>query len=218
VALAVFAAVSIAEHLLRPGLDPARHEISEYAHGPGGWAMTAGFAMWAVSLSATAALVPADRRVLRSLLAVAALGMFVTATWRTQTSAGQLPPGVARTAAGRLHDTGSGLTSLALLAAALLTTRATWVLRRIQRLSAAVVIVAVGASVVLLGVGPEVDGVRQRVLLVCACVWQTAILRWPTDLGPPRAIKRSSRDRSTWSSRKTGARRCRSGSSQADRR
>jgi hypothetical protein len=57
-------------------------------------------------------------------LALAATGMLITAAFATQTIAGQLPPGASLTLSGRLHDIGSGLTTVALLGAALLSLRA----------------------------------------------------------------------------------------------
>jgi hypothetical protein len=50
VALAGFVAAAVAEHVLNPHLDPATHEISEYAKPRTGWVMTVGFALWALSM------------------------------------------------------------------------------------------------------------------------------------------------------------------------
>ena len=43
-------------------------------------------------------------------------------------------------------------------------------------LSRAVLAVAVIASAVLLAIGDPVDGIRQRILVAAACVWQAALV------------------------------------------
>jgi hypothetical protein len=127
----VFLAAVALEHVIDAALDPAQHEISEYVYGPAGALMTVGFRAWAIALGATGALagLRCHARWLATLLGVAAAGMVVTACSPTQTSAGRLPPGTALDLTGRLHDAGSGATSLAMLAAALLSF---WKLRGAQ--------------------------------------------------------------------------------------
>ena len=107
-----FLAAVIAEHAIDPSLDPATHQISEYVHGPAGAMMTAGFAAWAISLAASGALASLRLRArwVAAALALAAIGMLITACFATQTIAGRLPPGVSLTWSGRLHDIGSGTT------------------------------------------------------------------------------------------------------------
>jgi Protein of unknown function (DUF998) len=177
-ALTGFVLATLAEHALNASLSPARHQISEYVHGRAGWLMVAGFVAWAVSLVATAELVRSWSLALSALLGVAAVGFVITAVWATQTSAGELPPGVERTTAGRLHDAGSGVASLAMLAAAVVSVRVGPV-RRLRRLAIGVIGVAIVADVALLAVGASVGGVRQRVLVLAAVVWQAAVLTPP---------------------------------------
>jgi hypothetical protein len=121
-----FVAIVLLEHLLVPELAPARHTISEYANARPGGLMVCAFLAWAASLAVTALLVWRDRRkrprsvaraVLIALLVIATLGLLVTACFRTQTSAGLLPPGTQRSVGGRLHDLGSGIAMLALFGA-----------------------------------------------------------------------------------------------------
>jgi hypothetical protein len=177
VGLAAFLLVVVVEHFVRPTLDPARHQISEYVHGSTGWLMTLGFLSWSLSLAATAVLVGRlnGGRPMRIALIVAAAGMLVTACFATQTVAGRLPAGMSLDTSGRLHDIGSGATAVALLVAAVLGLR----MRCLQRLRAftiAILVAAVSADVVLLAVGSDVGGVRQRALVAAGCAWQMALI------------------------------------------
>jgi hypothetical protein len=174
----VFLAVVAVEHLLTPSLHPARHQISEYAHADTGALMVAGFLAWAISLAATAACVWHRRRTLplTLLLAVAALGMMLTASFPTQTSAGALPPGTTLTLTGRIHDLGSGITSLALLVATVVSAAQIRTPRSFRTRVAILVLIAIAASAVLLAIGPDVGGIRQRLVVLAGCVWQMLLL------------------------------------------
>lgn len=178
IGLIIFLISAAVEHLVVARLDPATHEISEYAHGRFGPLMIGGFAAWSFSLAATSGILRLGPRgrLLAGLLAVAAVGMAVTAVFPTQTSAGRLPPGVALTTAGRLHDLGSGATSVALFAAALVSIWAFSTLWPLRHRIAAVLVLAVSADVALLAAGPDVAGIRQRLLVLTGCAWQAMIL------------------------------------------
>jgi Protein of unknown function (DUF998) len=175
--LAMFAAIVAVECAINPALDPARHEVSEYVHARLGVLMTVGFACWATSLAATswAVLTRTGARLVAAGLGVACAGMLVTAVFATQTSAGRLPPGETLTPIGRLHDIGSGTTTVALLFAALLSLRSLKG-QRFRRQVALLLIVLLCSDIVLLAVGPQVAGVRQRILLAGASVWQLLTL------------------------------------------
>jgi hypothetical protein len=164
-------AAALLEHALEPGLAPARHQISEYARSPTGAIMTVGFAAWAVSLGAMAALVPGR---LAAPLALASVGVALLTIAHTETSAGRLPRGTHLDATGRLHDLGSGAASLALLVAAGMSVRALRGPRRAIVL--AIVIIAVLGDLALMAVGPGVGGIRQRLLVLEACAWQGLLL------------------------------------------
>jgi hypothetical protein len=170
--LALFVACTVVAQLANTGVGPARHMLSELAHGRAGWVMTVGFACWAAAL-VLGAIVLAGReaRGVAALMAIAAVGVVVLAVFPTQTVAGELPSGVARTTAGRLHDIGSGVVTIALLTAAITTA-----VRRRSVVLAALVGAAVIATVVGLAIGPSVGGVRQRVLLLAAVSWQWLIV------------------------------------------
>ncbi len=190
VALVLFITLLTAEHAINSELSPGRHQISEYVHGDGGWAMTAAFVAWAVSLGATAVGVGRWSLVAGVLISVAAVGILVTASWATQTSAGELPPGVSVTMAGRLHNLGSGVASAALLAAAIVSA-AVGPTRWFRRAAGGIVCVAVVSDLVLLLVGTSVGGLRQRVLVLLAIAWQAVVLCLPESRlssGRPAAV------------------------------
>jgi Protein of unknown function (DUF998) len=172
-----FLAAVVAEHAIDPSLDPATHQVSEYVHGPTGALMTAGFVAWALSLAASGtptALRPGAPWVAGALV-LAAIGMLITAAFATQTIAGRLPPGVSLTLSGRLHDIGSGTTTVALLGAALLSLRAIRE-RQFRQRTSALLVFAVCCDIALLAVGSEVGGVRERVLILAGCLWQLMFL------------------------------------------
>jgi Protein of unknown function (DUF998) len=183
--LAVFVVVVAAEHLLVPQLAPASHMVSEYANARAGAVMVIGFFCWAASLGITALVAQrylsvAHRggagRLVVWLLALAATGICVTACFSTQTSAGVLPPGTEWTTSGRLHDAGSGVATLALFGAAIASTGAFDDPPAFRRWVLIALAIAVGLDLVLLALGPEVGGLRQRVLIAIACTWQAAVL------------------------------------------
>jgi Protein of unknown function (DUF998) len=174
-----FAALVVIEHLLNLSLDPLRHQVSEYANSPSGDLMAFGFLLWASSLVATAFLVEHGRRdhLLAALLAVGALGLVLVALFPTETSGGELPAGAQLTSVGKLHDLGSGLTSLTLFLSALAVAAGGGSDRRFRRITLALVLTSLALSVVLLLIGPSVGGLRQRLLLLIGCGWQLLLLQ-----------------------------------------
>ena len=183
--LLAFVGVTVAQHALVPELGPARHTISEYVNADAGELMVAGLLAWAASLLATAELAwRADGRprrspattVLAGLLAVAAVGMVLTACFATQTSAGVLPPGTRRSSAGHIHDLASLAAMQALLGACVASMFARRRDARFRVLAGCLLVGAVVAAGVLLAIGDPVDGIRQRVLVATGCTWQAALL------------------------------------------
>ncbi len=179
--IALFAAATIAEHVADSRLSPARHTISEYANGAAGAVMDVGFAGWAVALLACAALVslaPAARTqrplgiFIAVLLAIAAAGVVTLDAFPTQTVAGALPPGQRWTTAGRLHDAGSGTATAALACAALASLWLSATGRRYRLSVVALLVACICGSIVGLAIGPAVGGLRQRLLVTAAVVWQ----------------------------------------------
>jgi len=184
--IALFSVILFAQHAISRGLGPDTHTISEYANARYGWLMTSAFVAWAAALVATAWLARCARQevsrdgrwwsMLACGLTVASAGLVVTAAFKTQTSAGMLPPGVERSLGGRLHDWGSGLALLALLAAVCFSLRLTDLPRWFRRSAACGAVCAVVADVGLLVVGEPAPGLRQRLLVVLAISWQAGLL------------------------------------------
>jgi hypothetical protein len=176
--LAAFVAIVGAEHLLDRSLDPATHEISEYVHGSAGGLMVAGVCAWAISLAATAALATASQRMRPTSIPLwtAAVGLMVTASFATQASAGHLPPGVRLGTSGRLHDLGSGATSLGLFVAAATSIFVARGAKRYRRVTTTLLALAVASDLGLLAIGPAVGGLRQRLLVAAGCLWQITFL------------------------------------------
>lgn len=177
--LLTFMAIVVIEHLLTPSLDPLEHQVSEYVHADSGILMALGFATWSLSLAATGALV--HRRqgspVLAALLALAAVGMAIVLLFPTQTSAGEIPPGNSLTLTGHLHDLGSGLATLSLLAAAVLAALDGRRGPYFRWATMALVLAALVVNGALLAAGPSVGGLRQRLVLLIGCSWQFLLLR-----------------------------------------
>lgn len=178
-ALLAFLAILAAEHFLVPSLDPLTHRVSEYANASSGALMVGGFGLWAFSLLATSYLAWQRQRTAfpAVLLALGGLGMVLVAVFPTETSAGELPPGSSLTTVGKLHDLGSGLTSLALMAAAVGSGLDPRQKLSFRRRTALLIAVTVILSLVLLLIGPEVGGLRQRLLLLAGCCWQLLFLQ-----------------------------------------
>jgi Protein of unknown function (DUF998) len=189
--LLTFGGIVVMQHALQPDLTPRTHEVSEYVNGDPGWLMVLGFLSWSVSLAASGALAAAKWRpgqrtsLARSrvfLLRLAAAGIVITASFASQTSAGRLPAGVKLDVGGRLHDIGSGVATLALVAAAVASIANGDGSRVYRRRTATILLLALASDAALLAVGPGVAGIRQRILLGCAAVWQLLALReWERD-------------------------------------
>jgi hypothetical protein len=101
-----------------------------------------------------------------SLLGVAGVAMLLTASFHTETVAGVIPTGHHPTTSGRLHDIGSGVTNLALFAAAV---SACWLFERrhasrFRALAVAAPVACIVVDIGLLLVGASVGGLRERLL------------------------------------------------------
>ena len=181
VGMAVFLIAVAALHVLDSSRSADTHVISEYANGRYGWFLIAALLSWALSLLAAAAwslrrLQPPARQAVAGLLVVAAAGMATAAAFRTQAVAGGVPEGTERTLAGHLHDAGAGVATLALFVAAAVAGASDRARTHFGLFSLAVVILAVVVQASLLGVGHEVDGIRQRTLVLMACAWQAVLV------------------------------------------
>lgn len=100
----VFIAVAVVLHFVQPELHPSRRFISEYAAGSMGWLLNAGFAFFAVGLSALAIAFGwrpgplAGTRVGGVLLGVSAVGILVGGLFNADLQ------GAGRTTRGVVHD------------------------------------------------------------------------------------------------------------------
>ena len=169
------------EHLLRPDLPPAERFISEFGRG---WTQplhVAAFSCWAVAgggcagLAARAGCGTTARALAAGAFAVAAAGAALAAAFATQTVGGELPPGVARTLAGRLHDAGTllilgGLLVAALASLALIRTRR----YRLTVAGLAAALVSIVPMLVALRIDAPGLGQRGFVLIGCAFQWAFA--------------------------------------------
>jgi hypothetical protein len=190
--LGAFLLIVVALHALEPSLSPDTHVLSEFANTRVGWLFRVALSCWVIALVATAAWfarertnLGAARNVVAALLIVAAGGLVAAAVFRTQAVSGLVRPGIGRTFAGRAHDAGAGISIIALFAAAATVGFAAGRGSVLGRLSLTVVGFALVVQVTLLAVGHEVGGIRQRLLVLAACVWQAAAL------GVPRTPRRS---------------------------
>jgi hypothetical protein len=114
--------------------------------------------------------------VLAALLAVAAAAVVVLAVFPTQTVAGALPAGVEWTVDGRLHDAGSGVTTITLLAASVVSLWLPSAHRAYRRTVIGLLVIATAGSIAGLAIGASVDGARQRLLLAVAIGWQILLV------------------------------------------
>lgn len=181
--LIAFVGVVVAQHAIEPGLSAHQHQISEYTNGSAGGAMVAAFLAWAASVLLTAVVTARSAcvvhrpsaRAMTALLLLAAAGLVVTACFVTQTVAGELPLGASLGTTGRLHDLGSGAALAAFVACVPLSFVAlSWPAR--VRWTAIAVLLSAGAITVGLAALGELPGVRQRVLVGAACLWQALTL------------------------------------------
>lgn len=182
--LGLFLLLVAVQPLLEPSYDPLLQEISEFAHTEFGAIALAGFLAWGVSLGLLAGLVassPPDRRLAARVesiaLAVAAFGLVLVTFFATDRGVEVAGAVTHRTLSGRIHDTGSALITVSILAAVV----AEALRRRSGVLACAVIAAALASSAVLIVLGDPLPGLRQRCLVACACVWQAVVLYrlWP---------------------------------------
>lgn len=186
-AVVAFLAIVALEHAVVPELAPGHYMISEYANA-GGWAGVGGtlaLAVWAGSFLALAGLVAIRaavrpmraRRFLTASLIVAGLSLLIAAACPTQAVRGVLPPDDELTLTGRLHDLGGGIGQVAIFVGAIITLRIPRVTRSFRTATAVVMLVAAILGPVMAVPDLGARGLRQRTLVLAACIWELALIR-----------------------------------------
>jgi hypothetical protein len=176
----VYPVAAIALHLLPTGFNPVTNELSDYANGPYGWLMTAGFLglglgslllVWIVAKGHDAGLLSPATLV---LLGVWGAARFLAAFFHDDL------PGAAPTVHGGIHNVLGALAFFSVSVAMILASRS---FRReprwssLSRLSLVLGALALIATLLFVG-GVEssspthpVLGLSERVFYVCAIVW-----------------------------------------------
>lgn len=181
--LSIFVAIVAMQGIGPAGFDPARQQVSEYVHTSAGAVMVLSFLAWAVSLLALAGVTVAlDRAKAVSwpaylqagALLCAALGVILLGCFPTDRGA-EIPGAITHaTPAGEVHDLASALTTVSILLAAVVS--AVRCRGSLRALTLGLLVVAIFSTVVLLAIGDPLPGIRQRLLLGTACLWQGALL------------------------------------------
>jgi Protein of unknown function (DUF998) len=118
-AAAFLAGVGVAMHAIQPDLDPARHYVSEYAHGELGWLVTVGYVAAGVATLVLAwQLVAGLGRARWPLAAAACLALVsigLVATGVTRIDLAQPDGSVISTASGTAHELAGYIAILGLL-------------------------------------------------------------------------------------------------------
>lgn len=181
ISLATFTTALVTAHWLNPELEITTHMVSEYAVAPHGQVMVVGFAAWTLSLACTALLAPRASgpggRRLSFALGAATVGLLLVTSFPTDTVAGALPPGHRQTLGGQLHDAGAALALLGLISSLPAGMHAVQSDPRRSRIAWAAVAIVGLLVLALLAQGPAVAGLRQRVLVLAAVIWEAALIR-----------------------------------------
>jgi Protein of unknown function (DUF998) len=173
--------IAALQPLLEPSYDPLRQGISEFVHTGAAAIVLVGFVSWALSLALLGNLVAEEpargpRRSARlesAALFAAAVGLGLVTFFATDRGAEVAGAVTQTTVPGHLHDAGSALVTIAIPIAVV----ADGWRERDPRLAAAVIVASLLSSAVLFALGDPLPGLRQRCLVVCACLWQLAVLR-----------------------------------------
>ena len=103
--IAALCLIAVALHVMRPDIDPIQYTVSNYAHGPYGFLMTAAFFVFAISLlvltSGLSQTIVSQRKTRAGifLLAIACLGIIVAGIFPVDPNMVQFP----RTIVGTIH-------------------------------------------------------------------------------------------------------------------
>jgi hypothetical protein len=168
----------IAMHAIQPGLDPATHYVSEYAHGPFGWLVmvayvAAGAGVLGIAWSAGTTLSGTRSVALAICLALVGVGLIATGVTRIDLPAAD--GSVVSTASGMAHELAGYVLFLGLIPGVFLVA-ATF--RRDPRLSSAALPAWIFAGsivitfvVAVMSQSLDLIGVGQRIFLATWIAW-----------------------------------------------
>jgi hypothetical protein len=168
----------IAMHVIQPGLDPATHYVSEYAHGPYGWLVmvayvAGGVGVLAIAWAAGTELSGARSVALATCLALVGVGLILTGVTRIDLPAAD--GSVASTASGMAHELAGYGMFLGLLPGAFLVAVA---FRADPRLSGAALpawilagSIVIAFVVAMMSLSLDLIGVGQRIFLATWIAW-----------------------------------------------
>jgi hypothetical protein len=168
----------IAMHAIQPGLDPATHYVSEYAHGPFGWLVmvayvAAGAGVLGIAWSAGTTLSGTRSVALAICLALVGVGLIATGVTRIDLPAAD--GSVVSTASGMAHELAGYVLFLGLIPGVFLVA-ATF--RRDPRLSSAALpawmfagSIVITFVVAVMSQSLDLIGVGQRIFLATWIAW-----------------------------------------------
>lgn len=168
----------IAMHAIQPGLNPATHYVSEYAHGPFGWLVmvayvAAGAGVLGMAWSTGSVLSGTRSLALAICLALVGVGLIASGVTRIDLAAAD--GSVASTASGMAHELAGYVLLLGLIPGAFLVA-ATF--RRDPRLSSAALpawifagSVVITFIVAVMSLSLDLIGVGQRIFLATWIAW-----------------------------------------------
>jgi hypothetical protein len=171
------AATLLAMHAIQPGLNPATHFLSEYAHGQLGWLVQVGYVVAGTGVLALAWRVfsaLSGRWALASAACLAIVGVGVIATGLTRLDVANADGVIVSTASGQAHVLAGYVELLGMLPGAFLVSAA---FRRDPRLAGAAgaarlfAWALLAAFVVSLVLGQAFPGIGQRILVVTVWSW-----------------------------------------------
>lgn len=188
----------IAMHAIQPGLNPATHYVSEYAHGPFGWLVmvayvAAGAGVLGMAWSAGSVLSGTRSLALAICLALVGVGLIATGVTRIDLPAAD--GSVASTASGMAHELAGYVLLLGLIPGAFLVA-ATF--RRDPRLSSAALPAWIFAGsivitfvVAVMSLSLDLIGVGQRIFLTTWIAWLifVALQLYRAERPHPRSIE-----------------------------
>jgi len=168
----------ITMHAIQPGLNPATHYVSEYAHGQFGWLVMAAYVAagaGVLGMAWSAGSVLSGTRPLALAICLALVGVGLIATGVTRIDLPAADGSVASTASGMAHELAGYVMFLGMLPGAFL---AAATFRRDPRLSGAALpawifagSIVIAFVVAVMSLSLDLIGVGQRIFLTTWITW-----------------------------------------------